>query len=106
MSYEDFVLHSAERIAESANIFNLPAVEAMKRAAMRPSLSTKSASDAEVKAAIARSDHNALLTRWRTKVDEETERSVMQILEVLEINLYRAGSPVATIGRRPAKVPA
>ena len=43
VSYEDFIRNAPDIIADWAAAFDLPAIDAMRRVAQRPSLSTKEA---------------------------------------------------------------
>ena len=106
LTYEDFVLHADEIIHEWSRAFDLPDIARMLGAAGRPSLSTAGVSDKEGQSAVASADQQAMLSRWRRKVDDETEKAAMSILEAFEIDVYQYGSPLPSTGWRPCPVAA
>jgi hypothetical protein len=105
VTYEHFVQHGADIITEWSTLYGLPDVDKMLRVAKRPSISTRKLSTLAAKDAIRKSDSEAMLFGWRSRISKEDERRLMGIVERFEIDEYRAFESKSMVGyRRPAPV--
>ena len=102
LTFEEFVSRPGEIIEEWARRFLLPDIAGMQRASMRKSLAVSGLSTDANRKAIESADGEAVLSNWKSQVDQETEWSAMSILELFEIDLYKAGSSLPSLNRRPA----
>jgi hypothetical protein len=103
VTYEYFVQHSADVIAEWSTLYGLPDIDEMLRAAKRPSISTRTLSTSAAKDAIRKGDGESMLFGWRSHISKEDEKRLMAIVERFEIDEYKVFESKSTIGyRRPA----
>jgi hypothetical protein len=101
VTYEHFVQHSADVIAELSTLYGLPDVNEMLRVAKRPSISTRTLSTSAAKDAIRKGDSESMLFGWRARISKEDEKHLMAIVERFEIDEYKVFESRSTIGYRP-----
>jgi hypothetical protein len=103
VTYEYFVQHHANVIAEWSTLYGLPDIDEMLRVAKRPSISTRTLSTSAAKDAIRKGDTESMLFGWRSRISKEDEKRLMAIVERFEIDEYKVFESKSTIGyRRPA----
>jgi len=106
ISYEQLVLEPKPVMDRLAARLELPAPERMARRLRVPSASTYK-SDERTRAALAgsatREDNRWLVEKWREKVTEEEARRAMEIVDLFNISVYKAGTtlPADSLWIRP-----
>lgn len=93
VSYEQTVVDPDSVVSYLVDKIELSAAERMHQRLTVPSASVKGKSDAETQQALANRDHEPtwLVQKWRKKIDDQTERRLMEILDRFELDCYQYG---------------
>ncbi len=90
LTYEQLVLEPRTVLTWLAPRIDAPNPERMIAQARVPSFSVGFSFDGS-KDAVAKSDHDYLIRRWRKSVDAEQERHLMGMLEAFGLDAYKPG---------------
>ena len=101
VSYEECVLEPDATLERTAAALQLDDVRAMRRIMRKPSWSS-GISTPETRRRIEAGDLGFMIGGWKRSVSDDDERSALEILERLGIDLYRAGSLSANVSWRRA----
>jgi hypothetical protein len=94
LTYEQLVMNPVPVIHMLCQKLDLPDSEKMLKALPVPSVTTWQ-SDRETRRVFSRKGerrNNFLIEKWRRKIDEREEKQLMSILELFDIDIYKAGS--------------
>lgn len=91
ISFEELSVYPEETVKKLSENLGLPEYNAMLKKLRQPSRSTKKSSTREAKNMIIKADHEALIGAWRRKIDGKDEKKAFDVMEKLEIDLYRYG---------------
>jgi len=93
VSYEQTVVDPDSVVGYLVDKVDLSAADRMHQRLAVPSASVRGKSDTETQQALANRDNQQewLVQKWRKKIDEKTERRLMDILDRFELDLYQYG---------------
>ena len=97
ITYEQFMADPADTAAAVAELLDLPDVGRILEQMRVPSPSTKY-SEAGTRDDIARGNRERLLMRWRSRIGEDEEKRLFEIVAEFGIDLYRCGSAFSAPG--------
>ena len=104
ITYEHFLTNTDEVLRNWQHGLALSDLDRMQDALHRPSGSARGLSATHRLDAIQRGDTNSIISSWRKNIGDDEERRLMRILETFEIDLYKAGNILPTMGYRSGKL--
>ena len=91
VSFEHLVVNSTDIINSLSSSLELGDIDKMKNVLNKPSKSTKLKSNLKINKKISKEMKFDLVSKWKDKIPDSEERTVMEILTVFDLDLYKFG---------------